>query len=74
MPDETATKKDLADLERRLQTMRPEWAKELANEIMQHFNFVAENLTHDFRGALNDKVSQHEDRLLIIEETVGLKA
>ena len=42
-----ATKKDLQLLEERL---------------VQHFNVVAENLVHDFKGIFEDRLEQHSDR------------
>ncbi|OGJ62729.1 hypothetical protein A3C37_03625 [Candidatus Peribacteria bacterium RIFCSPHIGHO2_02_FULL_53_20] len=33
------------------------------NETMRHFDVVAEQLTHDFQGALSDKISVHDDHL-----------
>jgi hypothetical protein len=43
-------------------------------EVMRHFDVVAEQIKHDFNGAFSDKVEQHEERLLRLEEHVGLAA
>ncbi|OGJ58141.1 hypothetical protein A3H22_00080 [Candidatus Peribacteria bacterium RIFCSPLOWO2_12_FULL_55_15] len=52
-----ATKKDLQAMETRL---------------VQHFNVVAENLVHDFKGIFKDRLEQHEDRIVRLEQHVGL--
>lgn len=44
------------------------------DEIKAHFDFVAENIKYDFKGAFKDKVEQHEDRLVRLEEHVGTTA
>lgn len=46
-----------------------EWKKEIIHE----FHIVEENIRHDLlKGALNDKIAQHEDRIIRIEQHVGL--
>jgi hypothetical protein len=54
-----ATKKDLRELEKRVETSLQQSEK----RIMHHFNVVAENLVHDFQGAHSDKIGIHEDKL-----------
>ena len=48
--------------------------KEWKEEIKHHFEFVAENLLHDFRGAKQDKIEQHEDRIARLERHAGLRS
>lgn len=43
-------------------------------EIIHEFHVVAENLHHDFKGALNDKIQNHENRIVRLEGRVGLVA
>ena len=54
------------DLEEKMEL----WKKELKD----HFDLVAENIKHDFKGAFHDKLEQHEDRIVQLEEHVGLAA
>lgn len=61
------------DVERQVEGVKKQM-KEDKEEIKRHFDVVAENLLHDFRGALNDKVQNHENRIVRIEEHVGLIA
>jgi hypothetical protein len=42
--------------------------------LKEHFDFVAENIKHDFQGAFKDKLEQHEDRIVRLEEHAGLVA
>lgn len=46
----------------------------LEQRMYRHFHVIAEDLIHDFRGAHKDKISQHEDRILVLEKRVGIKA
>lgn len=41
-------------------------------DVKRHFDVVAENLLYDFKGALNDKIQNHENRIVRIEEHIGL--
>lgn len=43
-------------------------------EIIHEFYVVAEDIKHDFKGAFHDKLEQHNDRLLRLEQHVGLAA
>ena len=43
-------------------------------EIVHEFKVVAEDLRHDFRGAFQDKLAAHDDRLDRIEKHLGLRA
>lgn len=44
-------------------------------ETRRHFDVVAENIRHDLvKGALNDKIEQHEDRIIRLEQHAGLAA
>lgn len=68
-----ATKQDirlLMDEIGKLYQANEKWKEELK----QHFDVVAENLIHDFRGALNDKIQNHENRIVLLEQQVRLAA
>lgn len=39
----------------------------------ERFQVLTENLAYDFRGAHKDKISQHEDRITVLEKRVGIK-
>ena len=44
-------------------------------ELKQHFDVIAENIRHDLlKGALHDKIEQHDDRILHLEQHAGLAA
>lgn len=46
-----------------------------AEDMKHHFDITVEHIKHEMlHGALNDKVEQHEDRIQIIEQHVGLVA
>jgi phage host-nuclease inhibitor protein Gam len=58
------------DMDRKFTALREEHA-----ETRRHFDVVAENIRHDLlKGALNDKVEQHEDRIIRLEQHAGLIA
>ena len=40
--------------------------------VMGHFDLVAENIKYDFQGAFNDKLVQHERRIIRLERKAGL--
>lgn len=42
------------------------------DDLRLHFDVVAENLIHDFKGIFGDRLSQHEDRLKRLERHTGL--
>lgn len=44
----------------------------METRLMQHFNVVAENLVHDFHGVFKDRLEQHEDRIVRLEQHAGL--
>jgi hypothetical protein len=45
-----------------------------AKETRRHFDVMVETLHHNLvRGALNDKVQQHEDRILVLERRAGVR-
>lgn len=76
-----ATRKDLRILEKKmatkkdLQELRTEAKKdlrEMEERLVQHFNVVAENLVHDFKGIFKDRLEQHEDRIVRLEQHVGI--
>ncbi len=45
--------------------------KRWKDEIMQHFDVVAENIRHDALGANRDEVERLKDRVTRLEEVVG---
>lgn len=61
-----ATKQDLARLEARLDQME--------KDLMRYFKVVAEDLTHDYRGIFKDRLEQHDDRIVRLEQHTGLRA
>lgn len=65
--------KNLEELEGQVERMEKQMQKD-KEEIKHHFDVVAENLVYDFKGALNDKIQNHENRIAHIEEHVGLVA
>lgn len=60
--------------ERRLVGMEVKM-KEWKEDLKDHFDVVAENIRHDLlKGALHDKIEQHEDRIILLEQHAGLAA
>jgi predicted nucleic acid-binding Zn-ribbon protein len=87
MPDDSApaTKNDIAmlmDEIGKLYDANEKWKDEILeanekwkDELKKHFDVIAENIHHDMlKGALNDKVEQHEDRIQNLEQHTGLIA
>lgn len=62
---------NIFDVRKRLEELE-KCAREDKEDIKRHFDVVAENLLYDFKGALNDKIQNHENRIVRIEEHVGL--
>lgn len=62
-----------SSLEKRMDTLEQKMEKD-KKEIIHEFHVVAEDIKHDFKGAFHDKLEQHEDRILRIEQHVGLAA
>ncbi|TSC58490.1 MAG: hypothetical protein Greene041619_500 [Candidatus Peregrinibacteria bacterium Greene0416_19] len=50
-----------------METME-KWKKEIIHE----FKVFAEDMMHDFKGAFSDKLQQHEDRLVRLEQREGV--
>lgn len=47
--------------------------EEWKDETKQHFDVISENIKHDLlKGALNDKIEQHDDRIVRLEKHAGL--
>lgn len=80
-----ATKQDilmLMDELGKLYQANERWKNEILDadekwkeELKQHFDVIAENIRHDLlKGALNDKIEQHEDRIIRLEQHVGMVA
>ena len=77
--DQPATKGDLANLESRLETNFNDKLDAFKNEILRHFDIIAENLRHDALGARSDEIEvlkdskkDHERRLTRLEQSAGL--
>lgn len=69
---EKRTKKDLQAVEKRLTEATKKDLQAMETRLVQHFNVVAENLVHDFKGIFKDRLEQHEDRIVRLEQHVGL--
>lgn len=77
-----ATKKDLQQFVKHIEGLIGDMEGRIGRRIVEenketrrHFDVVAENIRHDLlKGALNDKVEQHEDRIQKLEEHTGLVA
>lgn len=54
--------KDLRDMEKRTKKD----LQEMEERLMHHFNLV-----HDFRGVFKDRLEQHEDRIVRLEQHAG---
>ncbi|OGJ57285.1 hypothetical protein A2789_03745 [Candidatus Peribacteria bacterium RIFCSPHIGHO2_01_FULL_54_22] len=68
------TAQRFADMEERMKEMAERITRE-GKETRHYFDVVAENIKHDFlHGALPDKIEQHEDRIVRLEQHVGLAA
>lgn len=47
--------------------------KESEGRVKRYFDVIAENIRHDLlKGALHDKIEQHEDRIQRLEQQTGL--
>lgn len=66
--DAPATKRDLNDLRKELKTDMGE----MKEEILRHFDVVAEDLRHDVMGANRDEVELIKDRVTKLERHTGL--
>jgi len=76
-----ATKRDLKNLQQTIdgrfkdvdvqfQTVM-KYVRAEAEETRRHFDVVAEDIKHDFKGAFHDKLEQHEDRIIRLEQHAG---
>jgi hypothetical protein len=68
-----ATKGDLAELRTEMTSMK--------DEIIRHFDVVAENIRHDLEGANKDEIevlkdgkTDHEQRIVNLEQLAGMRA
>ena len=69
------TEQRFADMEERMEKRMEERITKEGKETRHHFDVVAENIKHDFlHGALPDKIEQHEDRIVRLEQHVSLVA
>jgi hypothetical protein len=58
----------------KLEEMRDE-IRASEERMKAHFDLVAETIKFDFQhGAIPDKIAQHEDRLVRVEQHLGLAA
>ena len=65
------THRDMGQWKEEMEQKMKQWKE----EIKRHFDVVAENIKHDFlHGALPDKIEQHEDRIVRLEQHVSLVA
>lgn len=77
-----ATKKDIQQFVKHIEGLIGDMEGRIGRRIVEenketrrHFDVVYENMRHDLlKGALNDKVEQHEDRIQKLEEHTGLVA
>jgi hypothetical protein len=83
-PNAPATKEDVGLIMERfgqidlkiadMDSQMVEWRQEMIEwkeETKRHFDLVIEHAIHEFvHGALADKVSQHDDRIVILEKRV----
>ena len=65
-----ATKADLQLIVAQIDELRGEIKAE-AEQTRHHFEVVAENLLHDFRGGFADRTSQHDDKLRNHEDRIS---
>ena len=42
--------------------------------MKRHFEVVAEDMRHDFQGAFRDKLEQHEERIVRLEQKARLRS
>lgn len=80
-PTAPATKQDIALLMEemgKLYMANAKWKEEILGELKAsegrmklHFDTVAENMLHDFRSGWNDKFTDHEERILRLEQRAG---
>lgn len=73
-----ATKKDIELLMEQMGSYYEKTERRIGQSeerMKQYFDVVAENIKHDFlHGAIPDKMEQHEDRIIRLEQSVGLAA
>ena len=68
-----ATKKDLADLEKRLMdNLREFITTDFREQYISDTKFLNEQLTYDFQGIFKDRTEQHTDRLRQLEQDVQM--
>jgi hypothetical protein len=44
------------------------------DELKEHFDIVAENILHDFKGTFKDRTEDHERRIKRLERKTGITA
>ncbi|MDO8649380.1 MAG: hypothetical protein Q7R81_06390 [Candidatus Peregrinibacteria bacterium] len=65
-------RKEMKEMEKRI-TTNMDWKLDtMETRLVQHFNVVAEKLVHDFNGIFKDRLEQHEDRIIRLEQHTGL--
>ena len=69
------THREMLDVKEGLVTEMDRKISASEDRIKHYFDVVAENIKHDFlRGALPDKIEQHEDRIIRLEQHAGFAA
>lgn len=62
-----------SSLEKRMDTLEQKMERD-KKEIIHEFHIVTEDTKHDFKGAFHDKLEQHDDRIIRLEQHAGLAA
>ena len=60
-----------SSLEKKMDVLEKKMERD-KKEIIHEFHVVAEDIKHDFKGAFHDKLEQHEDRIVRLEQNMGL--
>lgn len=60
-------------VQKELASLRKDMDKRFV-ETHHQFGVVAEDIKHNFQGAFHDKIEQHEDRIIRLEQHVGMAA
>lgn len=74
-----ATKADLQDIEKRLESSFEKKMVAMKDETIRHFYVVAEDMRHDYLGATKDQIEvlkdhdkDHAQRIVRLEHATGL--
>jgi len=69
-----ATKDDIQALMEqigRLYDANERWKGEVIEETKRHFDLTVETIRHDLVGANKDRIENHENRIVCLEQQVG---